>query len=81
VAPAAELFHRIGDPDSAEARRRASALGLIGRVAFRNVHFESHARALAERGGGGDTPAFWDGTALHQGLEAVLAALERLAGR
>lgn len=78
MAPPFELYHRIEEPASAEARRLAGALGLLGRLALRNVHFESHARALAARGGRGATPALWDGAALHQGREAVLAALERL---
>jgi hypothetical protein len=80
VAPSPELFHRIDEPASAEVRRRAVALGVMGRLALRNVHFESHAAALAARGGNGATPALWDGAALHQGREAVLEALERLAG-
>jgi hypothetical protein len=79
VAAAAELFHRIDEADSAEVRRRAAALGLIERLALRNVHFDSHASALTARGGSGATPALWDGAALHQGRDAVLSALERLA--
>ena len=78
MAPAVELFHRIDEPASAEVRRRASALGLLGRLALRNVHFESHAAALAAHGGA-ETPALWDGADLHRGREAVLAALERMA--
>ncbi len=79
MASAPELYHRIGEPASAEVRRRAAALGLLGRLALRNVHFESHAAALAARGGR-QTPALWDGAVLHQGREAVLAALEAMAG-
>ncbi len=75
---AAELFHRIDDPDSARVRRRAAGLGLLGRLALRNVHFRSHAEALAAREGG-RIPALWDGEHLHQGLEAVLAELDRMA--
>jgi hypothetical protein len=74
----AELFHRIAEPDSAAARRRAGELGLGDRVAFRNVEFDSH-RAALEAKGGAATPALWDGGALHVGREAVLAALEALA--
>lgn len=73
-----ELFHRLAEPDSAEARRLAVGLGLEGRVAFRNVGFESHRDALRALGGG-RTPALWDGERLHQGLEAVREALEALA--
>lgn len=55
-------------------------LGLAGDggLSMRNVHFESHAGALAARGGV-EVPALWDGSALHRGLAAVLAALDRLA--
>ncbi|HSN92619.1 MAG TPA: hypothetical protein VLS93_15415 [Anaeromyxobacteraceae bacterium] len=74
----AELFHRLAEPGSAEARRLAVALGLEGRVAFRNVEFPSHREALLARGGEA-TPALWDGARLHQGLEAVRRALEGLA--
>ncbi len=73
-----ELFHRIAEQESAAARRRTVELGLADVVAFRNVDFESHAAALAERGGG-RTPALWDGTRLHVGLDAVVAALQGLA--
>lgn len=79
MAAALELYHRIEEPASAEARRRAVAVGLVGRLALRNVHFERHAAALAARGGTGATPALWDGAALHQGRDAVLVALDRLA--
>jgi len=58
-------------------RRRAAELGLLDRLSLRNVHFESHREALSRRGGGEVLPAFWDGERLHQGLEEVLAALER----
>ncbi len=71
---ALELFHRLGEPDSAAARKLVVDLGLLERVSFRNVAFDSHRDALAARGGG-RTPALWDGTCLHEGLEAVSAAL------
>jgi hypothetical protein len=74
-----ELYHRIAEADSAAARRRISALGLGGRVALRNVHYQGEAAALAARGGSGLTPALWDGEGLHQGLPAVIEALERMA--
>ncbi len=70
-----ELFHRLAEPDSARARKKVAGLGLLGRVAFRNVDFESHRAALAGRGGA-ETPALWDGTRLHVGLARVAAALE-----
>jgi hypothetical protein len=74
----AELFHRISEPDSAAARRRVGELGLVARVEFRNVDFESHRAALAARGGA-ETPALWDGARLHRGRADVLAALDALA--
>ncbi len=69
-----ELFHRLADPDSAEARRLVADLGLLDAVAFRNVAFESHAAALAARGGGA-TPARWDGARLHEGLPSIRTVL------
>jgi hypothetical protein len=77
--PDLALFHRLAEPGSAEARRRVLALGLEGRVAFRNVEFPSHRDALEARGGGATTPALWDGASLHVGTEAVLAALDAIA--
>ena len=73
-----ELFHRLAEPDSAEARRLAVALGLEGRVAFRNVGFASHRDAILALGGS-RTPATWDGSRLHEGIEAVREMLEALA--
>jgi hypothetical protein len=69
-----ELFHRLSEPDSAAARRLVGELGLEGRVAFRNVAFDSHREALRERGGEA-TPALWDGSTLRTGLAAVRDAL------
>jgi hypothetical protein len=80
VAAPAELFHAIADAASAEARRRAAALGLLGRLDLRNVHYPSHRAALAARGGGAG-PALWDGERLHQGLDAVVAARPAMAAR
>ncbi len=69
-----ELFHRLAEPDSAAARTLVSERGLLDAVSFRNVAFESHAAALAAHGGA-RTPALWDGARLHEGLDAVRAAL------
>lgn len=73
-----ELFHRLAEPESAAARTAVKDLGLLDAVAFRNVAFEVHAAALAGRGGA-RTPALWDGASLHEGLEAVRAALRAAA--
>nr|WP_225937320.1 hypothetical protein [Myxococcus sp. RHSTA-1-4] len=70
-----ELFHRIADPPSAEARRYIVDYALEDRIAFRNVEFPE-AAADWRRLGGHSTPALWDGTHLHQGAQAVLARLQ-----
>jgi len=71
---APELFHRLAEPESAAARTLVRDLGLLDRVTFRNVAFDSHRDALAARGGS-RTPALWDGARLHEGLDAIRAAL------
>ncbi len=78
--PALELFHALPDPESAAARRLVGELGLLDEVTFRNVAFESHRAALAAAGGG-RTPALLDGDGLHEGLDAIRAALARRPGR
>jgi hypothetical protein len=78
--PRAELFHRIAEPESAEARRQTLALGLEGEVEFRNVDFDSHREALASHGGEA-TPALWDGTVLFEGPAAVRVALAAIVHR
>ena len=78
--PVLELFHRLAEPESAAARKLAREAGLLDAVSFRNVAFDSHAAALAARGGG-QTPALWDGARLHVGLAAIRAALEAAARR
>jgi hypothetical protein len=70
------LYHRIGDPDSAVARRRVVELGLKPRVDFQNVDTEG-AEAWASLHGK-VLPALWDGVRLHEGSGAVLAVLETL---
>ena len=80
-----ELFYRISDPDGATARKAIMARGLLERVQFRNLHYEEVARDLAAhhavtgRAGEATLPALWDGAVLHEGLAAVLAALDGLA--
>ena len=74
-----ELFHRLAEPESAAARTLVRELGLLDAVAFRNVAFASHAAALGARGGA-RTPALWDGARLHEGLDAIRAALAAARG-
>ena len=77
---ALELFHALAEPESAAARRLLSDLGLAEEVAFRNVAFESHRAALAAAGGT-RTPALLDADGLHEGLDAIRAAVMRRARR
>lgn len=70
------LFHRIDDPDSAVVRRRVVELDLKPLIDFQNIATDG-AAAFAARGGR-RPPALWDGARLHEGREAVLAALETL---
>jgi hypothetical protein len=72
-----ELFYIIADADSAAARRLVSERGLLERVKFRNVDYPEVESDFSARGGK-QLPALWDGATLHQGLDAVTAALARL---
>ncbi len=76
----AELFHALAEPESAAARRLVRELGLLDAVAFRNVGFESH-RAALSAAGGARTPALLDADGLHEGLDAIRAALAPRARR
>ena len=75
---ALELFHRIGDADSARLRRYISEKGLLEQVRFRNVAFSEAARDFTSRGGR-SLPAIWDGEALFEGAAAATARLEAFA--
>ena len=70
------LYHRIDDPDSAAVRRRIVELELKARIDFQNVDSDG-AEAFAAHGGR-RVPALWDGTRLHEGKGAALAAIETL---
>jgi hypothetical protein len=70
-----ELFYTIADADCATARRAVLASPLRRRVRFRNLHY-AEVREDFERRGGHTMPALWDGERLHQGLDAVRAAVE-----
>ncbi len=80
MAAALELFHALTEPESAEARRLVVDLGLADAVAFRNVAFDSHRAALLAAGGA-RTPALLDADGLHEGLDAIRAALAPRARR
>jgi hypothetical protein len=73
-----ELFYTIADPDSAAARKAVLARKL--EVRFRNLYYPEVQHDFKTRGGR-TPPALWDGATLHQGLKAVLAALEAARGR
>jgi hypothetical protein len=70
------LYHRIGDLDCALVRRRVVELDLKSRIDFQNVDNEGAEAWAMLRGRA--LPALHDGTRLHEGRDAVLAALERL---
>jgi hypothetical protein len=70
------LYHRIDDPGSAVVRRRVVELRLKPQIDFQNVDTDG-AEAWANARGK-VLPALWDGTRLHEGRRAVLAALETL---
>lgn len=70
------LYHRIGDADCAEVRRIIVERGLKPKIDFQNVLTDA-ADAFA-RHGGARVPALWDGSTLHEGRAAVLAALDQI---
>lgn len=72
---ALELFHRIGDADSARLRRYVSQQGLLEQVRFRNVAFAEAERDFTSRGGR-TLPAIWDGEALFEGATTAIARLK-----
>jgi len=78
VSAQVELFHLVADAPSAHVRKAVTRLGLLPRVSFRNVHFDTHRDALAALGGGA-VPAIWDGARLVTGEDGCLSLLEKLA--
>jgi hypothetical protein len=72
-----ELFHATNDEASAAARREVVARGLTERIRFRNI-FYPEVQADFDARGGTRLPAWWDGATLHQGVDAVLAAIAAL---
>jgi len=70
------LFHRIDDPDSAAVRRRVVELRLKPLIDFQNVDTDG-VEAFAALGAR-TIPALAVGERLHEGRDAVLAALETL---
>jgi len=74
-SPELQLFHRIADPPSAQARLFVVDYALEDRVRFRNLTY-AEVEEDFRRLGGHTSPALWDGVHLHQGAEAVLARLQ-----
>jgi hypothetical protein len=70
------LYHRIADAECAEVRRIIVERGLKPKIDFQNVLTDA-ADAFAQVGGE-RVPALWDGTMLHEGRVAVVAALDRM---
>ena len=74
-----ELFHRIANRGSAQARRFVADHGLLGQVRFRNLAYPEVEADLVAHGGSA-APALWDGARLIEGQAEVLSALEALRG-
>ncbi len=79
-----QLFYQITDPGGAAARKAVMERGLLEQVQFRNLYYDevrvdldAH-RAAAGRTGEPHLPALWDGQTLHEGLVAVLAAIDAM---
>lgn len=70
-----ELFHRIAETASAQARRYIVEHGLEDRIRFRNLTYEEVEKDFLARGGH-SSPALWDGHTLFQGAQAVVARLQ-----
>ncbi len=76
MAPAYfELFHRIGDEDSARVRSVIAVSGLTDEVRFRNVAYSEVVADLEARGGA-VVPSLWHGGARYEGVEKIIEALE-----
>jgi hypothetical protein len=78
VSATLELFHAIGDPASAAARKQVTEKGLLRRLRFRNIVYPEVKKDFEARGGT-QLPALWDGSQLIQGGAAVTVALDALA--
>lgn len=72
-----ELFHAIGNAESAQVRRFIVEKDLTAHIKFRNVAYEEVKKDLTARGGT-TPPALWDGTTLLIGADAVIAKLSTL---
>jgi hypothetical protein len=72
-----ELFYIIADAGCAVARKAVLESGIRDKVSFRNLDYPE-VKANFEARGGTTLPALWDGEHLHQGLDAVMAALAHL---
>jgi len=72
-----ELFHEVAQPASAQARKFVTEHQLGKHFRFRNIFYPEVQADFAARGGQ-ELPAIWDGNALIQGGEAVLAKLAQI---
>jgi hypothetical protein len=73
-----QLFYHLTDPAGARARKLVMARGLLDRFKFRNL---SYPEVLADLTAMADPPpliALHDGTSLHSGEAAVIAAIEAM---
>jgi hypothetical protein len=69
-----ELFHLISDAGSARVRRFIVDHELEPWVRFRNVTYPEVQADFSARGGSA-APALWDGEALVEGADAIIARL------
>lgn len=76
-----ELFHAIGDPDSALVRQALVQKNLTDTINFRNIAYESHAETLKEITGRQIVPTLIiDGRQRFVGKDEILAWIHSQPG-